>query len=182
MGWPQPAAKHCCLLTQRDEGENWKSKSQNLMSQNKDSLMGETDACTSKAKWGIYALLLIGRKMFSYFIPEKYVNSYLERQKPQPRMSSLLPPFPELSLLSMVPLWYRSSFSPVWLSCLRFVSSRVSFAPPGYLLQEQSGRKKKTQCCANTAQQQPKHCCVINTVLVTSPKHSHIPLKCKDNE
>lgn len=142
VGWPQPAAKHSCLLTQRDEGENWKSKSQNLMSQNKDSLMGETDACTSKAKWGIYALLLIGRKMFSYFIPEKYVNSYLERQKPQPRMSSLLPPFPELSLLSMVPYDIDHPFRQFG-SAASVLSPPVSSAPPGYLLQEQSGRKKK---------------------------------------
>lgn len=26
------------------------------------------------------------------------------------------------------------------------------------------------QCCASAAQQQPKHCCVISTVLVTNPK------------
>lgn len=37
------------------------------------------------------------------------------------------------------------------------------------------GKQRKSWDCASTPQQQCKHCCGINTVLVTNPKHSIIP-------
>lgn len=49
-----------------------------------------------------------------------------------------------------------------------------SCTPSTFLLGGQSGKKRKPWFCASTVQQPPKHGYVINTLLVTNPKHSMI--------
>lgn len=50
----------------------------------------------------------------------------------------------------------------------------ASFIPLAYLLGEQSGKVRKPWYCGSTDQQQPKHWCVINSLLITNWKHSRI--------
>jgi len=50
-----------------------------------------------------------------------------------------------------------------------------SCPPPALLIGSQGAgrlRDRKSWCCARTVQQQPKHCCIINTILTTNTKHS----------
>lgn len=63
-------------------------------------------------------------------------------------------------------LWYKISLWPIQVSCPSCVSSQL--LPAGAEL------KRKPRYCANTIQQEPKHGCVISTVLVPNPKHSTV--------
>lgn len=58
--------------------------------------------------------------------------------------------------------------------CGQFRSAVPAVFPPSFSQRGQSELKRKPWYCASTIQQEPKHQCVISTVLVPNPKHSII--------
>lgn len=50
----------------------------------------------------------------------------------------------------------------------------ASCAPPNFLLVGHCEKKKRPWQCTRTAQQQPKHLCLVNTSLITILKHTTI--------
>lgn len=69
-------------------------------------------------------------------------------------------------------IWNSPLASSSWLSWPCPIP--ISCLSTAYLLWEQSRKKRKPWPCARSVQQQPKHWCVINTVLATNLKHSSL--------
>lgn len=88
--------------------------------------------------------------------------------------------FPELLLLSTEPFDTENPLGQVG-------SAVLPVSHPNYLSIPSCGsrirKRERGTCtwhCTSTVQQQPKHRCVINTVLVTNPKHTTVRAAAKN--
>ena len=71
-------------------------------------------------------------------------------------------------------IWYGIFLWPVWVTVLA-VSPPSFLCPPAYSLVGWGEKLKSPWLSVNTAQQQLKHQCVINIILILNPNHITVP-------
>lgn len=75
-------------------------------------------------------------------------------------------------------VWNNLSIS--WDQLSQLCPCSTSCAPPASVLVGHWEKKKRPWHCTNTAQQQPEHPCVVNTLLVTLLKHTTVQAVVKE--
>lgn len=130
----------------------------------------------AKAKQGINSLFLIGKQIFSHFWENK--PSSWEKHHSITLPTSSHPPS---TFLLLSPSCYCCTWHHIlWdkpLDCLghlsRLSSHSASCARPASLLAGQREMQKRPWLSVSTSQQQLKHWCVTNTVLIMNSKASN---------
>ena len=125
----------------------------------------------NKAKQGIHSLLPIGRQVFSH-LQESRAPSRVTVTWEDKRHHAQCPPpsffFPQLI--------YWAWRHMVWNSPLASLGQLSWLCPlPASCASGRAWNAKKSLASINITQQQLKHQCVINIILMLNPKHSTIP-------